>query len=108
MHDACVRRAESVFRAPFFLQRPMKRMRQLVLPGLAAVFIAAGCSGVPTAGEQQARRDLGAVADRYRPSNGPVVLPELTPASSLSNFLSFALLNSPSVAAAFYDWSAAV
>jgi outer membrane protein TolC len=36
------------------------------------------------------------------------VLPALTPDSSLSNFLAYALLNSPTVEAAFYDWSGSV
>jgi len=35
-------------------------------------------------------------------------LPELTPESSLSNYLAYALLNSPTVAAAYYDWAASV
>ena len=63
---------------------------------------------VSTSGEKQARHDLGAVAGQYRPGNGRPALPELTPDSSLSNFLAFALLNSPAVEAAFYDWSASV
>jgi outer membrane protein, heavy metal efflux system len=86
----------------------MKRIRQLILPGLAAVLFAAGCSGIPAPGEKSARHDLGAVAGKYRPDNHPPKLPELTPDSSLSNYLAFALLNQPQVAAAFYDWSASV
>jgi len=68
----------------------------------------AGCRGLETAGEKQARHDLGAVAGQYRTTNGIPALPELTPDSTLSNYLAFALLNSPTVAAAFYDWSASV
>ena len=67
-----------------------------------------GCRGIQTPGEKQARRDLGAVAGQYRPTNGIPALPMLTPDSSLSNYLAFALLNSPAVEAAFYDWSASV
>jgi outer membrane protein TolC len=74
----------------------------------ASVLVFAGCRGVPAPGEKQARRDFGAVAGQYRPGNRPPVLPELTPDSSLSNYLAFALLNSPAVAAAYYDWSASV
>ena len=66
----------------------------------------AGCRGVPTSGEKQARHDLGAVAGQYRPGNSRPALPDLTPDSSLSNFLAFALQNSPTVEAAFDDWSA--
>ncbi|MGA3283662.1 MAG: TolC family protein [Verrucomicrobiota bacterium] len=74
----------------------------------ASGLVLAGCRGVPASGERQARHDLGAVAGQYRPGNSRPALPELTPDSSLSNFLTFALLNSPVVAAAFYDWSASV
>jgi len=51
---------------------------------------------------------MSAVTGRYRPVNQRTALPELTPDSSLSNFLTFALLNSPTVEATFYDWSASV
>ena len=68
----------------------------------------AGCRGIQTPGEKQARQDFGAVAGQYRPTNGIPVLPELTADSTLSNYLAFALLNSPAVEAAFYDWSASV
>ena len=48
------------------------------------------------------------MAGKYRPDNQPPVLPELTPDSGLSNYLMFAVLNQPQVAAAYYDWAAAV
>src|ERR1039458_6078819 len=82
-----------------------------ILPAVLAavgVLALAGCRGIPAPGEKQARHDLGAVAGQYRPGNSRPALPELTPDSSLSNFLAFALLNSPSVEATFYDWSASV
>lgn len=75
---------------------------------LLFVLFLAGCRGIPARGEKQARHDLGAVAGRFRPGNQRPALPELTPDSSLSNFLAYALLNSPAVEAAFYDWSASV
>lgn len=78
-----------------------------VLAALGALVLA-GCRGLPTPGERQARHDLGVVAGQYRPGNQRPALPELTPDSSLSNFVAFALLNSPTVEAAFYDWSASV
>lgn len=85
--------------------------RNNVLPvALAAVglFVLAGCRGLQTAGEKQGRQNFGAVAGQYRPGDQPPALPELSPDSSLSNFLAYALLNSPSVEATFYDWSASV
>ena len=69
--------------------------------------VLAGCRGIQTPGEKQARHDLDAVAGQYRPANRPVLL-ELTPDLSLSNYLAFALLNSSTVEAAFYEWSASV
>ena len=74
----------------------------------AGGLVLAGCRGIQTPGEMQARHDLGAVAGQYRPTNDIPALPELTADSTLSNFLAFALLNSPTVEAAFYDWSASV
>ena len=74
----------------------------------ASALVLAGCRGIPTSGEKQARQDLGAVTGQYRPTNNIPALPELTSDSSLSNFLAYALLNSPTVEAAFYDWSASV
>ena len=74
----------------------------------ASVLVLAGCRGIPAPGEKQARRDFGVVASQYRPGNRPASLPELTPDSSLSNLVAYALLNSPTVEAAFYDWSASV
>ena len=69
--------------------------------------VLAGCRGIQTPGEKQARQDLGSVAGQYRPANRPA-LPELTPESSLGNYLAFALLNSATVEAAYYDWAASV
>lgn len=85
----------------------MKSVAILSLLTAGALFFA-GCRGVPAAGEKQARHDLAAVASQYRPPNHPVPLPELTPDSSLSNYVTYALLNSPAVETAFDDWSASV
>jgi len=85
-------------------------MKSVVILSLFAVSVLmlAGCRGIPAPGEKQARHDLVTVADKFRPANQPPVLPGLTPDSSLSNFVTYALLNQPQVAAAFYDWSASV
>jgi outer membrane protein, heavy metal efflux system len=85
----------------------VKRFRQFFLPALAVALLA-GCRGLPTTGEKSARHDLAAVGEKYRPGQTNSALPALAPDSGVSNFLAFALLNSPAVAAAFYDWSAAV
>jgi outer membrane protein TolC len=75
---------------------------------IALAALLAGCRGVPATGEKQARRDFNVVASQYRPANQRPALPQLTPNCSLSNYLVFALLNSPGVEAAYYDWSASV
>jgi outer membrane protein, heavy metal efflux system len=83
----------------------------ITLPALLAalgVLVLAGCRGIPTQGERQARHDLGAIAGQYRPDHHKPRLPVLTPDSSLSNFLAYALLNSPGVEAAYDDWAASV
>jgi outer membrane protein TolC len=80
----------------------------IVLLAAAAGVVLTGCQGIPASDEIQARRDLGMVTDKFRPTNQPPVLPELTPDSSLSNYLTYALFNQPQVAAAYYDWSASV
>ncbi|HXT39237.1 MAG TPA: TolC family protein [Candidatus Angelobacter sp.] len=75
---------------------------------VGAAIIAVGCRGVPTRTERVARQDFHEVAERYRPDGKPPVLPELKPASPFSNYLMYAMLNSPRVQAAYYDWAASV
>ncbi len=82
-------------------------MKSVVILFAVSALVLGGCRGIQTPVERQARQDFGAVAGQYRPGNRPI-LPELALDSSLSNYLAFALLNSPAVEAAFYDWSASV
>jgi outer membrane protein TolC len=86
------------------------KLKRFLFPALSVVvlLLAAGCTGVPAPGEKTARHDLDAVANQFHPTNSPPVLPELTADSSLSNFLAFALLNSPTVKTAFAEWAASV
>lgn len=85
-------------------------MKSLVILSLliAGVLIFTGCRGIPAAGEKKVRHDLAVVASQYRPPHHAVPLPELMPDSSLSNYVTYALLNSPAVETAFDDWSASV
>lgn len=73
-----------------------------------AVVLLAGCKGIPTKGEKVARQQAQAVGNDYRPRGEKPVLPELTGDSSLSNYLTFAMLNQPRVEAAYYDWLASI
>jgi outer membrane protein, heavy metal efflux system len=76
----------------------------LLLLGL----LLAGCRGIPTRSENAARQQAKAVAASYRPQGQKPALPVLKPDSSLSNLLTYAMLNQPSVEAAYYDWAASV
>lgn len=76
--------------------------------GLVFILLAAGCTGIPTQGERQARHELTAVTDQYRPDHHQPQLPTLTPDTGLSNYLAYALLNSPAVEVAYDNWAASV
>jgi outer membrane protein TolC len=74
----------------------------------AAAFLANGCASRPGAGESSARQNLEATAASYRPDGRRPVLPELSPASTLADYIRYAVLNHPAVEAAFHDWRAAI
>jgi len=88
------------------LSRNSKTAAALI--GLLAAFFLAGCSGVPTASEQDARRNLKSVTTAYRPSGARPAMPELATNSTLGDFMRYAMLNQPRVEAAYFDWAAAV
>ncbi len=75
---------------------------------LILLVLLAGCRGTLTPGEKEARRQVQAVAGSYRPEGRRPELPVLTSQSSLSNFVTYALLNQPQVEAAYFDWLASV
>ena len=81
----------------------MKTLITLIL-----LLLLAGCKGTPTKGEKEARQQVRAVAGSYRPEGRKPELPVLTSQSSLSNLLTYALLNQPQVEAAYFDWLASV
>ena len=77
--------------------------------GLVALgLLLAGCNGIPTKSEKAARQQAQTVAATYRPHGQKPALPDLTTDSSLSNFLTYAMLNQPGVEAAYYDWAASI
>ena len=78
------------------------------LAAIGSVLILVGCRGIPTKTEHAARQDLRDVTQRYRPDRKPPTLPDLKPDSTLSNYLTYSMLNSPLVTAAYYDWAASV
>ena len=81
----------------------MKRIRQLTLPGFAAILLVTGCRGLTATGEKSARRDLAAVGGQLQTN-----LPTLTTNATLREVVDFALRNNPQVTAAYADWSASV
>jgi outer membrane protein TolC len=81
----------------------MKRIHQLILPGLAALLLTVGCRGIQTSDEKSARHDLAMVGVLIQ-TNPPV----LTTNSTLRDTVLFAVKNHPQVTAAYADWSAAV
>ncbi len=88
----------------------LKRALYLTTVGFlgVALFVLAGCKGVPTKAEKEARQQMQEARAHYRPNDHKPALPILTTNSNLGDFLSFALLNQPSVEAAYYDWAASV
>ena len=75
---------------------------------LFTVLVLAGCKGIPTQGERAARRDLKTVGNTFQSQPAERHLPALTNDSSLGDYLRFAMLNQPSVEAAYFDWAASV
>lgn len=75
---------------------------------MALTLLLAGCKGVPTQGEKQARQQAQTVAADYRPQGQKPPLPVLSTNSTLGDFLKFALLNQPAVEGAYYDWLASI
>ncbi len=94
--------ARKTFSARRFL-RLMNRIRQLILPGLAAALLAAGCRGLPATGEKSARHDLTEVGGQLQ-TNLPTPAPNMT----LADAVGFAVRNHPQVTAAYADWAAAI
>ena len=75
---------------------------------LFGVLLLAGCKGIATKDEQNARRQAQITAADYRSHDQKPALPPLTENSSLSNYLTFAMLNQPKVETAYYDWLASI
>src|SRR5690349_6095075 len=85
---------------------PARVHGQLLALGIS-ILLFGGCSGPRIGSERAARSDLATVADRYKPHEAKD-LPALSDSSSLADYLRFAMLTSPRVAAAYDDWAASV
>ena len=75
---------------------------------LGAVVLLGGCIRTPVELERREKEALDSVARRYRPGQQKPELPVLNAGSDLSEFVRYALLNSPRVEAAFYAWKSSV
>lgn len=75
----------------------------------AALLALTACRGIPTKGERRAKENLAAVTAAYRPEGKPAIKPKaLGEKAGLRDYLSFAMLNRPTVEAAYFEWAAAV
>ncbi len=73
----------------------------------AAALVLSGCVAVSPA-EQSARARVQAAAATLRPEGRPPPLPVLRPDTPPGEFVRYAVLNHPAVAAAYHDWHATV
>jgi outer membrane protein, heavy metal efflux system len=81
----------------------------ILAAGMALVsLVLAGCRGIPTKGERSARQELQTAGTVFQPGAAERRLPALATNSPLGDYLRFAMLNQPSVEAAYFDWAAAV
>ena len=84
------------------------RAEQYLAVGLGSLIAAfvVGCSGIPTRTERSARANVATVQRNLAP--GRSQLPKLTTESRLADFVLFAMLNRPTVAATYQDWVTSV
>ncbi len=71
-----------------------------------ALTLLAGCVSAPLSGEKSARAEGRATGAALLAREGRPPLPELRADSPPDEFLRYAVLNHPAVAAAYYDWRA--
>jgi outer membrane protein, heavy metal efflux system len=67
-----------------------------------------GCRTAAPAYERDAREAVATVGRNLRPASGSPALPALEETSPLSEYVRYAVLKHPQVAAAYYDWKSSV
>jgi outer membrane protein TolC len=92
------------------VQNPRRKSpsRHVAYALVCVVLLLAGCKGIPTNSERDARADLKDLEGVYRPPDRKPKLPELGTNATLETLLTYAMLNQPRVEAAYYDYAAAV
>ncbi|MEI7902664.1 MAG: TolC family protein [bacterium] len=72
--------------------------------GILMLVLFGGCVGIPVPAEKQARQDVAEIAAKFQPQG----LPVLSTNANLSDFLQYAMLNSPRVRAAYFEWLSSI
>ena len=72
--------------------------------GILILVLFGGCVGIPVPAEKQARQDAVEIAAKFQPQG----LLVLSTNANLSDFLQYAILNSPRVKVAYFDWLASI
>ena len=85
--------------------RHIAKFTALSLMSLSIVVVV-GCRGIPTRSERSARANVATVRSRLMIDRSQ--LPKLSAESRLEDFVLFAMLNRPTVAATYQDWVASV
>lgn len=75
---------------------------------ILCVLALGGCGVLESSGERQAKAGSAAIGAQLRPAGAKPPLPELKRGSPFEDYLRYALLNSPEVEGAYYDWASAV
>jgi outer membrane protein TolC len=88
--------------------RPLSRWRPAGTALLLAALLTAGCRGMATHGEKQAREQVKTESEVFRPQHRRPALLALTTNSPLADYLTYAMLNQPKVETAYFDWAASV
>ena len=71
-------------------------------------FSLSGCYGLQTQSEQQARSNFEALSRVYHPGDLQVTLPRLDQNATLVTLITYAMLNQPRVAEAYYNYNSSI
>ena len=85
----------------------MQPFPRILTTSLLTLATLVGCRTAPTAAERVERERLETAAKQFLPEYRPA-LPALSADSAPAEYLRWAMLNQPSVTAAYFDWAAAV
>jgi len=105
MHGVCDESPRIHMKSSYYARRGVLSIRVAIM---ALSLILSGCRGRLVQGEKEARQQAQQVTEQYRPNGQKPPLPILSTNSSLSDFLTYALLNQPKVEAPYLDWLASV